>query len=282
YLNVQDNLVNTRLFSVFHVKNTPADRFRIRAPISLKDSIKIHGEGIRTVLTQPDADGKWADIDVHTLSPVEADHTYMLEIAFKRFIGDDKLFDLPHIVFPEASNITEYIAVETNTAYQIESEPTGKLLEIEKDRIPAYPDGADLNRVLWTFRCAPGDDWGYRLRLKRLAREKLAAAGIARMDIRTVLLSQGIAMHEALLKVRNRTLQFLPVDFPQDAEIWSVRAAGDPVRPALPGINSGVKAGAQSDKNWKRLLIPLIKSETGDRNFDVKIVFRTDTPAFSF
>ena len=37
-----------------------------------------------------------------------------------------------------------------------------------------------------------------------------------------------------------------------------------------------------SDKGYKRLLIPLIKSETGDRNFDVKIVFRTDISVFSF
>ncbi|MGA1870597.1 MAG: hypothetical protein ACMUJM_18845 [bacterium] len=264
-LTVEDNLVNVRLLSIFDIKKAPLDHFIMKVPLELKDILNIQGEGIKTILKKLDTDEKNVTITVHMLSGV--DRSYMMEISYNKYFGKDKIFKLPQIIFPQVRSPIEFITVETKSSYQIESKPSGKLMEIDRDMIPAFPVGINLHHVLWSYRCGQKRDWEFQITLKRLEREKLIEAKILRQDIKSVVIPQGIIIHTVLFKVRNKTLQFLPIDFPFDAEIWSVWVAGEPVRSSF--------GDASDDKMRKNLLIPLIKSGSGDRNFEIKLVYQS-------
>jgi len=270
HARVEDNLVNVKVLSLFTIKNAPVDHFDILAPVQVKDSIKIEGEGIKTILKKTEGDGKNVRITVQTVSGIE--HSYLMELSFNQYIGKDRVFELPHIVFPQAHSRTEFVSVERATVYHIETIAPEALQEVERETIPALPAGINLNNVLWAYRVAGSRDWNYRLELKRLEREKLIEATILREDIKTLIVPQGYALHEIIFKANNRVLQFLPLDFPSDAELWSLKVAGEPV-----GASIGEPQG---DRKTKRLLVPLIKSSTGDRNFDIKLVYMTPVPKF--
>jgi len=270
HARVEDNLVNVNVLSLFQVKNAPVDHFTILAPARIKDSIKIEGEGIKSILKKTDVEGKNVRITVHTLSGIE--RSYLMGISFNQYLGRDRVFEMPHIVFPQVKNKTQFVSIETATVYRVEAKVSEAMQEIESETIPALPAGVNLNNVLWAYRITDSQDWRYRLELKRLEREKLIRATILREDIKTLIIPQGYALHEITIKANNRVLQFLPLDFPVDAELWSLKVAGEPVAASI--------AKTPDKKNVKRLLVPLIKSSTGDRNFDIKLLYLTPIDTF--
>ncbi|NIS73932.1 MAG: hypothetical protein GTO08_01335, partial [Deltaproteobacteria bacterium] len=227
HARVEDNLVNVKVLSLFTIKNAPVDHFDILAPVQVRDSIKIDGEGIKTILKKSTDDGKSVRITVQTVSGIE--RSYLMEVSFNQYIGEDRVFELPHIVFPQAHSRAEFVSVETATVYHIETIAPEALQAVERETVPALPAGINPNNVLWAYRVAGSRDWNYRLELKRLERERLIKATIPREDIKTLIIPQGYALHEVNFKANNRVLQFLPLDFPFDAELWSLKVAGEPV-----------------------------------------------------
>ena len=270
HARVEDDLVNVKVLSLFTIKNAPVDHFDILAPAQVKDSIRIEGDGIKNILKRTGKQGENIHITVNTLSGIEG--SYMMEIAFDKYLGKDKVFEMPHIVFPQVKDRTEFVSVEAATVYHVETKATEDLQEIEREIVPALPAGINLNNVLWAYRVADPRDWNYRLELKRLEREELIKAIIIREDIKTLIIPQGYALHEITIRANNRVLQFLPLDFSLDAELWSLKVAGESVGASI--------AKTPGDRKMKRLLVPLIKSSTGDRNFEIKLVYMTPVPKF--
>ena len=262
---VQDTRVHVELLCLFNIKNAPVDHFDIVAPADLKDAIEIQGDGIKTILKKDIDEKQRVMLTVNTVSKI--DHAYMLQVTFNTYFGHDKTFTMPRIVFPQANNKTEFVSVEADTVYHVEPVAAKSLQPTEPDMIPALPAGVDINNILWSYQSVGSAEWVYSLKLKRLEREKLVKARIQREDIKTLIIPNGYALHEVQLKVDNRTLQFLPVTFPPQASIWSLKVAGESVRASLD--SSGGKGPVH------RYQIPLIKSGAGDRSFDIQVVYLT-------
>ena len=268
---VRDNLVNVKLLNIFNIKNAPVDHFDIIAPSDLKDSIKIKGDGIKTILKKEINNGKDVYITINTISKI--DHSYMLEISFNKYFGNKKSFEMPVIKFPQVSNRTEFLSIESATVYSVKPEIIQSLHETEPDVIPVLPAGIDLNNILWSYRASSAGEWKYSLKLKRLEREKMVKAKILREDIKTLLIPNGFALHEVNIKVNNRSLQFLPIYLPPEADLWSLKVAGESSRASL--------ANQEKKNKYKKYLIPLIKSGAGDRSFDVALIYITPIKTFS-
>lgn len=65
------------------------------------------------------------------------------------------------------------------------------------------------------------------------------------------------------LRVENSTLQFLEIALPDGAELWTVHVAGQPVKPAEP----------DNDETATDVRIPLVKTQAGDADYPVRIVY---------
>ena len=265
HTSVQDTRVHVDLLCLFNIKNAPVDHFDVIAPAALKDVIEIQGDGIKTILKKDLNEQQRVVMTVNTVSKI--DHAYMLQVSFNIYFGRDKTFTMPRVEFPQVNNKTEFVSVETDTVYHVEPVATRSLQPTEPDMIPALPAGVDFNNILWAFQSVGSAEWTYSLKLQRLEREKLVKARIQREDIKTLIIPNGYALHEVQLKVDNRTLQFLPVVFPSQSSLWSLKVAGESVRASL---DAGSADGAV-----RRYQIPLIKSGAGDRSFDIQIVYLT-------
>ncbi|MCA9394471.1 MAG: hypothetical protein KC900_09735 [Candidatus Omnitrophica bacterium] len=261
HATVEDSLVDVKLLSLFTVKAAPVDHIDMIIPADISDAISVDGDNINTVLKKPVKDGKLVAVRINLLT--KFDRSYLLQVSFKKYFDQRQTFVMPQIVFPQARNRTEFISVAADTAYQVDSSETTALINVEPDSIPALPEGVDLNDILWAYRAAGGSPWSYRLDLTRLAREKLVKANILRQDITIQVIPSGYVQYETVMSINNRTLQFLPVELPKEANLWSLKVAGE-----------SVKASRQpSGKKLDRYLIPLIKSGAGDRSFEIKIVY---------
>ena len=93
-----------------------------------------------------------------------------------------------------------------------------------------------------------------------------ASIGLART--RLVLDANGAYRAEVSLAVNNATEQFLDVRLPPAARLWTVRVAGEPVKPTrVPG---------SADPQDVR--IPLIKTAAGEGAYDVVLKYGGDVP----
>ena len=104
-----------------------------------------------------------------------------------------------------------------------------------------------------------------RLAFKVDRREAVQTAG-ARIEFATTVLvldSNGAYRATMTLKCDNTTEQFLLVRLPEDAQLWTARVAGQPVKPVKP-----------PGKVSSRLVrIPLIKMAAGDLDYEVVLKY---------
>ncbi len=76
------------------------------------------------------------------------------------------------------------------------------------------------------------------------------------------------------LRMDNATEQFLEIELPEGAELWTARVAGEPVKPTQ--TPSGEKSGAVS--NPRRVRIPLIKTAPGELHYEVVLKYAGKMP----
>jgi len=77
----------------------------------------------------------------------------------------------------------------------------------------------------------------------------------------TLFTEDGKLVHRMVYKVRNTSKQFLELEIPENAEIWTVFVGGEPAKPRL---------------NKRKILIPLNRSQqgaTGLAAFDVELIY---------
>lgn len=86
----------------------------------------------------------------------------------------------------------------------------------------------------------------------------------------TLVTEDGKLVHRIVYQIRNTSKQFLELELPQDAQIWSVFVGGEPAKPRL---------------NHKRILIPLNRSRQGATGlvaFEVELIYFQKTTRFGW
>lgn len=84
----------------------------------------------------------------------------------------------------------------------------------------------------------------------------------------TLFTEDGKLVHRVIYQIRNTSKQFLELELPEDAQIWSVFVGGEPAKPRL---------------NQNQILIPLNRSHqgaTGLAAFDVELIYFQKTDRF--
>ena len=76
------------------------------------------------------------------------------------------------------------------------------------------------------------------------------------------------------LRMDNATEQFLEIELPEGAELWTARVAGEPVKPTQ--TPSGEKSGAAA--NPRSVRIPLIKTAPGELHYEVVLKYAGRMP----
>jgi hypothetical protein len=86
----------------------------------------------------------------------------------------------------------------------------------------------------------------------------------------TLFTEDGKLVHRIIYKIRNTSKQFLELEFPKDAQIWSVFVGGEPSKPRL---------------TENKILIPLNRSRQGASGlvaFDVEIIYYRKSKRFGW
>lgn len=247
-LTLTETLVNGRALVRYDIANAPVKELRLKIPAAFKN-VELSGPNIR----RRDQDGEVWRVELQsktrgfytltvTWEQPRASRTNSVELAGVSADGVERETGLLAVVAKPPLHVTELQAQD--------------LTKVDTRDLPAWAGRPDDATVLAYRYVRPG----YQL---ALAAQRLVEAGALRAlvdsaRLTTVVADDGQMMTELSLALRNNGEQFLEIELPAGATVWSAFVAGQPVRPS---------------KREGKLLLPLEKSGADDAPIAVELTY---------
>jgi hypothetical protein len=160
-----------------------------------------------------------------------------------------------------------FVGVELKTSAEVTTGDVTSLDRLDPKQLPPELLGLAERPLLYGFR-ALTPPYGLTLAVRKHEEVPVISAVIDQMNGVTMVLDDGKRVHQVTAYVRNSWNQFLAVELPKKAEVWSAFVDGQPVKPS------------RDEKG--RLLIPLSRSRTDQGQvaaFPVEFVYMEPEPA---
>ncbi|QDV55908.1 hypothetical protein [Rosistilla oblonga] len=178
---------------------------------------------------------------------------------------DDAPQTIPIPILETGQTIGRFVTLENDGRDEvvidepIGLEPLGRLHS--QRRVLAEVLGASLGDAFVVNEAAPAPQLGFRTNQR--AEVRTAGASIGKAE--TVLVVDDAGTYRAAVEYRinNDTEQFLEIELPRDARLWTASVAGEPVKPTL-------VPGGSSQQNVR---IPLVKTAEGDTDYGVVLKY---------
>ena len=252
-VGIGDGLLTARTTIAWTIQQAGTDTLRVAVPdgVALVD---VGGTGIRN----------WAVTDgvlVVTLN-YAAEGSYRLTLEMERPLGEGNLPAAAPLAQPLGVERSKgWVGVEARGTIEIAAGDASGVTPIDVRALPGTILGGTSNPVLLGYKYL-GD--GASLPLQVTAHEDVAVL-VTLLDTAratTMFTPDGRRLTAVTWRVRNNRKQFLRLDLPTTAELWSASVAGQAVQPARAADG--------------RILIPLVRSqESGGAlaGFDVGVVY---------
>ena len=225
-VTLTETLASGRSVIRYDVANSPTREFRVRIPAAFRN-VEVNGGSIRRK-DYDEASGEWR---VELQNKVRG--LYVLTVTW----------DLPWNVKDGTLDLMglEAAGVERETGWMALLAPPGLKLEPKKlnsDLLKAdirdLPDWAalrpDAGAVFVFHYLRPG--FKLALAAQRFEDAEVLQALVDRVRLTTVVAEDGQMMTEMAMSVRNNARQYLEVNLPEGAQVWSAFVGGQPVRPS--------------------------------------------------
>ncbi len=174
----------------------------------------------------------------------------------------------PIPLLESVENLQRYVVLENAGRDEVVVRDTAGMQALRRDQTKWATLSQVLdNKITQAFIVA--DDAQQNLTFALRRREVVETAGAAIRLAQATLVVDGNGTYRGLQEYRvdNKTEQYLEIELPPGAQLWTVRVAGEPVKPTeVPAANGG-------QVDLRQLRIPLIKTAAGDLDYPVEIKY---------
>jgi hypothetical protein len=245
---IAEALISGRALVRYEIANAPVKGFRLRMPPDFKN-VELAGTNIR----RRDQDGQQWRIELQS----KVRGVYLLTVTWEqvRSVKTNKL-EIAGLEAVGVERETGALAIVARSPLQITETSAGDLLKLDVGELPEWAGRPDEATVLAYRYLRPGYKLG--LDAKRFDEAEVLQALVDNARLTTVVADDGQMLTEMVLAIRNNGRQYLEVDLPASAAIWSTFVAGQPVRPS---------------KRNGNLLLPLELSGADDAPVQVTLTF---------
>jgi len=218
--------------------------------------------------TIADWDAKARELTVSFIEPVQ-DTTRFTVSGELRLPRAGKV-EVPLMRLPAAERETGGVAVEVLGAGEIKDRQASGLEEAEASELGQLISSRQSPSLI-AYRWPPAEGKSSRslsLDVARYTPQAVLTANIEEADYNALVTADGKLLVQTRLAVRNNQRNFLKLNLPATATLWSASVAGRPVRP-----------GRAPDGS---LLLPLEKNKSGDEApaFVVEVSYLDHTPTW--
>ncbi|MBT5231961.1 MAG: hypothetical protein HOM11_16980, partial [Methylococcales bacterium] len=196
----------------------------------------------------------------------ELEGQFRLALNYERIlsdIGSDTQVPTVSVIGAEVEH--GQIAVEALSAVEVQATQHEQLSSVDVNELPQQLVLKTSNPILLAYRYVQVDP-PYQLSLKVTRHQELdvQVATIEQANYQTLLTADGLAVTTANFRIRNSRKQFLRLQLPENAQVWSVFLDGKAEKPAK----------ASDDANTV-----LIKMKNSTHGFTLKVVYAVQQAA---
>ncbi len=199
---------------------------------------------------------------IHLDFTQEMQGQFKLEINYERITDDGATeTEVPTILVADAEVEHGRIAIEALTAVEVQAGITEQLSSLEINELPRQLVLKTTNPILLAYKYVQPP---FKLALNVTHHKEIdvQVASIEKAEYETLFTRDGLAVTTANFIIRNSRRQFLRLNLPQEANIWSVFVDGRAEKPA--------HSDSTDELDNKQVLIKMINSAEG---FPVKIIY---------
>jgi len=238
-----ETLVSGRALVRYDIGNAPVKELRVSVPADFRN-VEISGVNIRT---REQNGNVWR---VELQSPVRGN--YLLTVTWDQpRSAKTNALALAGVAAENVERETGYLAISAKAPLQVSETSAADLQRVDTGDFPDWAGVAGGSTALAYRYVRPG--YTLALDVRRFDDAAVLEALVDSAQFTSVVADDGQMMTEMSLSVRNNGRQFLEVELPADAKVWSAFVAGQPVRPSqregkllLPIESSGADDGAMS------------------------------------
>jgi hypothetical protein len=248
--SLTENLVNGRSQIRYEILNAPTRLFRLRVPATYRN-VDLTGRDIR----RKDYDEKTREWTIELQNKVRG--SYLLTVTWDLpWQIKDGGFDFGGVEVLDVERETGMLAISVPPRLKLNPQGlSSDLLRLDKNDLPSWAGTPSEPPVLVVRYLRPGYKLG--LKVEQFEDAEVLQALAESVRLTTVVAEDGQIMTEMALSVRNNARQYLELELPETAQVWSAFVGGQPVRP--------------SRKNGK-LLIPMERTGV-DLPVEVELTF---------
>ncbi len=257
-LSVQEGRLEQFVVIRYNILYAGAQRFDVDIPAGLT-VVSAEGEGAFRYRLEPQADGTTRLLG-ETAYPIRSRYEISLRLA-GAVAGESVEIALPRAV--GVARETGWMGVEVVGNLQLTEVSRQEALAVEVQQLPWEMLDAAVSPILRAYRY---HTQGARITLsgEAFTEQELAGGSIDLLEADTVISSEGAALTDLRIHLRNRLRHSLRLELPEGASVRQAMLDDSPVQP------SRTPDGA--------LLLPLRRSEDVREGFVVEVVYEHPVP----
>ncbi|MCI0691482.1 hypothetical protein L0337_05675 [candidate division KSB1 bacterium] len=262
---IEDDALKINSDILYNILHSEVDQVRLAIP-----------EGMNVLAVTGEAVGEWQEIDQNGQRLLLVPFTYgrkggaTINIAAETALSENgatTAFSGMQVLDTVREN--GYIGIALNTSAEVNVAGSEGLERVAAEKLPQQLYNKSAKPLILGFKYLKHP---YDLALDVKKHEKIAVpmATIVSANVVTLFTEDGKVVHRLVYQVRNSAKQFLAMQLPEKAQVWSVFVGNEPVESSL---------DAQG-----KLLVPLIRSRSGSNQLDtfpVEVLYCMAEKSFS-
>ncbi len=265
-ISIEDDVLQVRSAVNYKILHSEVDAVRIALPAGI-NILSVTGEAV----------GEWheADIDGQRILVVPFTYSKMgnvrLEIKTETALSENGLSNaFLGIRAVDIVRETGFIGIELNTSAEVLVAESDGLEAVPPQKLPSGLINMSAKPLMMGFKYLKHP---YNLLLDIKKHEKIAVpiATVHSANAVTLFTEDGKIVHRLSYQIRNSAKQFLQVQLPEGADVWSVFVDNKPVESSINGN--------------EQLLVPLIRSRSSNNQlatFPVEVIYAEAETGFSW
>ena len=249
-----ETLISGRALVHYDIQNAPVKTLCVKVPASFKN-VEISGSGIRS---REQKDGRWC---IELQNKTRGDYTLAVTWEQPRSAKTSPV-EPAGISADGVERETGLLVIVAKPPLQVAEQRAQELQRVDTRDLPEWAGRPDDAAVLAYRYVRPG--YALALEARRFDEAEVLQALVDDVRLTTVVADDGQMMTEMTLAVRNNGRQFLEVELPASAQVWSAFVAGQPVR---------------TSRRDGKLLLPLEQSGADEAPVAVALTY-VDTNSF--
>jgi len=253
-IRVTDQTIEESIMLRFVVSNAGVRNLSFTIPATMRNA-RIQAPTLRRKIMTP-VEGDDQRIDVRLELQEELLGEIIVVVENDRLHGNGThTAPIPIIKSADGDTFQQYITLENASRDELIVHQTG-VEQMSRRTPPPELAGVNLNRAY-----AVRDNPVLEYESKSRAEVETVGARIELSETRLALDAAGVYRGEQVYHIDNTTEQYLEIEMPAGAKLWTAIVADEPVKPA------------QSSNGSQFVRIPLVKTAVGDPNFTVRLQY---------